>query len=1285
MARTFLVEVKPYNNTTNQQVTVRLSKAGTKGVVIDGSPYQWHPLVTEIPTVSYLLQSRNGVGGFDTGFGPLGLTYSQNHQLDDGTLFEALKTYDWDGAECKIWMGDNEADFSTFTQILDGRCGPLSSEGLEAQIIFRGPAADLDKDLLSKSYSGSGGAEGRADMKGNLKPWCSGVALNITPVLLDPLTQVYQFHGYGPTQGVTAVYENAVQLKPAKTVVSNHAQLIALTLAEDEWAVAPTVGMFRLGGEPVGTITADVAGAMDGSALPKRAGAVCAHLMKAQAGITANKLASASALDNAFQHDLAGFYATSQMTVADAVKQILEGINGYVIPDGQANWIFGRNQNNKTPVKIDRKRTSLPLVRPDTIKQLDGPTRAYKVRVGGDRNWTPQSNISDAVREAQRDIQANAQAAAAASLEAQRIIALTNDYGADGKLVSVEKKDLFRLISEWSAEKSSLEAQANDLGIATEKDAYIAKFNALNTYFNSMTPPLVKYDEPTTIVRATLIQRVTEFTSARTTLLVRISRRATEVGNAEIYDPMVYATAADFNAFWGAAPSTQIVTTTSIGGRAIQVGDNSGNDVVNIAPNQWLNYHSEDLYEVKFEIEVVAADPAGKMYLGIEAQDNNGQNLGQTYNYVAVSNQPMTPSLGKKTYSGFFRGLTGAASSGTSNDRANPVAMPSGTVRIRPRIWIGYTGNSHRTIIHSVQLRKIEDATLSFTGAWSASRSYFVNEAVTYSGRTFSSKTNGNINNPPPSTATSNTHWTLVADRGEDGIQGEDGAPGYRTMLVPLYRRAASAPARPTVTTYWKFATNPPTLQGSLNGWSITQPTSNGQPLWTTQATASCLATEDTAPIDASAWSAPTILVQDGAPGAPGSPGPAGPAGIEGITPILKPEGMTLPSYANGLAPNFAGASTTFQLLAGGTDISSSFSLSIVSNPQNLTTSISGRTVNITGAGSSSGQFGNANVTNATLTIRATGSGSYAGRVFDKVFYLGKIKGGYEILGSLPTSGLFEGRMVFRTSDNKLYTYTGSAWVSSIDSATPIPGGQLVAGSVLTNALGAGVVTAAKTNITELSAITADMGTIRAGQIIFNHAGYMRVQGIGFGTNGQFFEWFGPSQSSINNCSESNAITYLKTNGDAYFGGSLSAGTIRNSARTTQVAANASVSTGQFGSNGGSRVVVVSYTSNRNVQITGACDGSGTPSATVRLKRNGAVVATWSTSGNVSCERGFGVEEPGRWNEQMGTSWTYTDSSGGSTIEYTVELVARTLSSVPSSPRGAVAHFQSLGVISTEE
>lgn len=73
---------------------------------------------------------------------------------------------------------------------------------------------------------------------------------------------------------------------------------------------------------------------------------------------------------------------------------------------------------------------------------------------------------------------------------------------------------------------------------------------------------------------------------------------------------------------------------------------------------------------------------------------------------------------------------------------------------------------------------------------------------------------------------------------------------------------------------------------------------------------------------------------------------------------------------------------------------------------------------------------------------------------------------------------------------------------------------------------------------------------VGTGRIIWNNGTFMKVTGVGFGTSSQFLEWFGPSMS-IASCSESNAIQYLRTDGDAYFGGTLSAGTISNSGSTT--------------------------------------------------------------------------------------------------------------------------------------
>ena len=100
---------------------------------------------------------------------------------------------------------------------------------------------------------------------------------------------------------------------------------------------------------------------------------------------------------------------------------------------------------------------------------------------------------------------------------------------------------------------------------------------------------------------------------------------------------------------------------------------------------------------------------------------------------------------------------------------------------------------------------------------------------------------------------------------------------------------------------------------------------------------------------------------------------------------------------------------------------------------------------------------------------------------------------------------------------------------------------------------------------------------VNNGKIIADTGTYMKVIGKGFGTSNQFIEWFGPKMA-LNLCSESNAITYIKTNGDAYFGGALTSGVLKNGATSSSIAPNASADTGTFGSNGGAIVVTVSWT-----------------------------------------------------------------------------------------------------------
>jgi hypothetical protein len=234
---------------------------------------------------------------------------------------------------------------------------------------------------------------------------------------------------------------------------------------------------------------------------------------------------------------------------------------------------------------------------------------------------------------------------------------------------------------------------------------------------------------------------------------------------------------------------------------------------------------------------------------------------------------------------------------------------------------------------------------------------------------------------------------------------------------------------------------------------------------------------------------------------------------------------------------------------------------------------------------------------------------------------------------------------------------------------------------------------AADISVGSLSAIAADLGIITAGllrsptsstqldlnnnRLLFNNGSVMLVAGVGFGSAGQFIMWFGPTQANYAACTEANATFYLKTNGAAYFGGTLSAGLLRTSVTTTALAPGANVSTGTIGSNGGTRTVVVSYTWEGRDAITGACPAPTYPSATITIRRGTTVIGTLNIGpGTWSCNPGAGPSEPGNIKSGMGGSTTLSDTTGGTSASYSATISSRTT--------GASDYTQTLSLTVTE-
>lgn len=235
-------------------------------------------------------------------------------------------------------------------------------------------------------------------------------------------------------------------------------------------------------------------------------------------------------------------------------------------------------------------------------------------------------------------------------------------------------------------------------------------------------------------------------------------------------------------------------------------------------------------------------------------------------------------------------------------------------------------------------------------------------------------------------------------------------------------------------------------------------------------------------------------------------------------------------------------------------------------------------------------------------------------------------------------------------------------------------------------------ITSAKIVDLVVSKITA--GTLNAvidigtGMFRFNIGGSVLMLGRGFGSTGQFFLWFGPNSYTESTATEAAGTVWLKTNGDAYFGGSLSAGIFKNAAQSTSTTgAGLTIETGTFGSNGNPRQYVASIDSHLDILVNASGSWSGSPSAQIAIDRYSAGVWTQLAITTIS---GY-YDSPGpffsgehAWAHIVG-SVTFTDTSGGLSVEnLRARIVSRGYGTFTGSATSQTI-TQRLGIISTEQ
>ena len=206
------------------------------------------------------------------------------------------------------------------------------------------------------------------------------------PVLIDADNSVYQFHGYGPIEAVTTLYERGSDFHAGAGDFASYALLVAATIAPGTWGTCLAEGLIRLGAPQYGVITGDVRGHKVGSATPRLTGAIIKALA-AIAGVDTTLLDTDAlgAMDAAVPYPI-NLVLFDQSTFIEAARRLALPC-GYQSGIGLTGEYFvTRADLTADPaLRMDARGRTSPQVTVSSEAEVSPPY--YKTIMGAARAW----------------------------------------------------------------------------------------------------------------------------------------------------------------------------------------------------------------------------------------------------------------------------------------------------------------------------------------------------------------------------------------------------------------------------------------------------------------------------------------------------------------------------------------------------------------------------------------------------------------------------------------------------------------------------------------------------------------------------------------------------------------------------------------------------------------------------------------------------------------------------------------------------------------------------------
>lgn len=181
----------------------------------------------------------------------------------DGEL-DYLLDLSWDNAVIELKRGDPEAYFNTYETVAALTAAGIRATVRKKEILTRGLDWRLQGELHGERYKCTGGLDGDptiTSLKNRIKPIAFGPVFNISPVLINATSLIYQV-SLTSVLAIDEVRDGGVPLT-ADSDYPTYEALDAVTPASGHYATCTAFGLFKLGATSVFPITADVRGDND--------------------------------------------------------------------------------------------------------------------------------------------------------------------------------------------------------------------------------------------------------------------------------------------------------------------------------------------------------------------------------------------------------------------------------------------------------------------------------------------------------------------------------------------------------------------------------------------------------------------------------------------------------------------------------------------------------------------------------------------------------------------------------------------------------------------------------------------------------------------------------------------------------------------------------------------------------------------------------------------------------------------------------------------------------------